>query len=79
MKKIDMAILVNDRWIWNITPNSQKLKQKADFIKSKNYWPLVREVYIEKKNMYLSRNDKDHTSFMIYIESVNEIYSKIRK
>ena len=29
--------------------------------------------------MYLSRNDKDHTSFMIYIESVNEIYSKIRK
>ncbi len=79
MKKIDMAILVNDRWIWNIAPNSQKLKQKADFIKSKNYWPLVREVYIEKKNMYLSRNDKDHTSFMIYIESVNEIYSKIRK
>lgn len=74
-----MAILVNDRWIWNIAPNSQKLKQKADFIKSKNYWPLVREVYIEKKNMYLSRNDKDHTSFMIYIESVNEIYSKIRK
>jgi len=69
----------NDRWIWNIAPNSQKLKEKVDFIKSKNYWPLVREVYIEKKNMYLSRNDKDHTSFMIYIESVNEIYSKIRK
>lgn len=69
----------NDRWIWNIAPNSQKIKEKADLIKSKNLWPLVRDVYLEKKNFYLARRDNSHTSFIIYIESVNEIYTKIRK
>ena len=31
---------------------------------------------LEKKNMYLTRNDRNHHSFNIYIEAVNEIYGK---
>ena len=40
-------------------------------------WEEVREKYLDKKNMYLKRNDHYHPSFVCYIEAVNEIYSKL--
>ena len=70
------GIVSNDRWYWNVAPHSKDLKKKVDKLKSNNYWEEVRNAYLNKKNMYLSRNDHDHPSFNCYIEAVNEVYSK---
>lgn len=65
----------NDRWYWNKAPHSKDLKKKVVKLKSNNYWEEVRNAYLNKKNMYLSRNDHNHPSFNCYIEAVNEVYS----
>ena len=65
-----------DHWIWNPSPNSKGLNKKVAFLKDNNLWNKVRNTYLNKKNMYLTRNDNEHPSFICYIESVNEVYSK---
>ena len=66
-----------DEWYWNEAPNSRGLANKVDTIKKQNHWLELREVYLDKKNRYLRRGDKNnHPSFNVYIESVNEIYNK---
>ena len=45
-------------------------------IKLNHLWNEVRYTYLEKKNLYLHRNDITHSSFVIYIETINQIYSK---
>lgn len=67
-----------DRYYWNVVPNSQKLWEKEEYLKP-DYWLEVRETYLDKKNMYLTRNDYNHPSFVCYIEAVNEVYSKVRR
>ena len=53
------------------------IASKVDAIKDENLWLEVRDLYLDKKNMYLSRGDKEnHPSFNVYIETVNEIYYK---
>lgn len=64
----------HDRYYWNIAPNSNKLKEKVNYIKKSGKWQKVRERYLEKKNMYLKRNDHNHPSFICYIETINEVY-----
>ena len=67
----------SDQWYWNKGPDSCRLYDKVEKIKSENRWQEVRERYLEKKNMYLHRGEgDDHPSFNVYIETVNEIYSK---
>lgn len=75
LKHEKTGFVQSDRWYWNEVPNSDKLKEKENFLKPK-YWHEVRETYLEKKKMYLSRNDYNHPSFVCYIEAVNEVYSK---
>jgi len=67
-----------DQWYWNIAPNSQNIRDKEKYLKPE-YWSLVRAKYLEKKNMYLTRNNDDHPSFICYIEALNEVYTKIRR
>ena len=55
-------------------PHSKGLKKKVDKLKSNNHWEEVRQTYLDKKNMYLSRQDYNHPSFNCYIEAVNEVY-----
>lgn len=69
----------NDKWYWNEAPHSKGLKKKADKLKSNNHWKEVRDTYLNKKNMYLSRRDYNHPSFNCYIEAVNEVYEKYFK
>ena len=66
-----------DRYYWNTAPNSNNLKEKVNYIKKSGEWQEVRERYLEKKNMYLKRNDHNHPSFICYIETINEVYNKI--
>lgn len=64
-----------DEYYWNLAPNSRDLSHKVEKLKP-YYWLELRKIYLEKKNMYLTRNDHEHNSFIIYIESVNEAYNK---
>ena len=63
-----------DRYYWNVAPHSAQIREKADFIKKSGQWADVREQYLRLKNMYLTRNDRSHPSFVCYIEAVNNVY-----
>ncbi len=64
-----------DQYVWNEIPDSHDIAQKTRRLKAEGLWLTVRDRYIDRKNMYLSRWwDKDHPSFIAYIETVNEIY-----
>lgn len=65
-----------NRYYWNEAPHSTELSEKADKIKKSNHWPELRQIYLDKKNMYLQRNDHYHPSFIVYIEAINEAYDK---
>ena len=73
------GIVAYDRGFWNEGPNSYKLTAKSDWLKDHEYWDYVRDVYLDKKNMYLTRNDYNHSSFICYIEAVNEVYDTAMK
>lgn len=66
----------NDQYVWNEVPDSHDVAQKAKQIKSKGLWLEVREQYVELKNMYLLRHDKNHPSFIVYVEAVNQVYNE---
>lgn len=68
----------NDQYIWRETPNSKNIKNKEKLLKNNGFWNEARDLYLNKKNMYLSRMDKEHTSSVVYIETINEVYSKLR-
>ncbi len=65
-----------DNWIWNEAPHAKGLEDRVDWLKDNGCWLELREAYLEKKNMYLTRNVPDQPSFIVYIEAVNEVYSK---
>ena len=65
-----------DRYYWNEVRHSNGLEDRILWLKENDCWNEVREAYIEKKNMYLSRSDHDHPSFIVYIEAVNEVYDR---
>lgn len=65
-----------DQYTWNEVPNSHQVKDKADEIKEEGLWQKVRDRYLEKKNMYLFRQDHNHPSFVVYVEAVNEVYNR---
>ena len=62
-----------DRYYWNKAAHSRGLEEHVQWLKKNGYWIEVREAYLKKKNMYLSRGDGDHPSFIVYIEAVNEV------
>lgn len=64
-----------DRYYWVPAPNSAKIREKAEYIKSNGQWELVRKQYLQLKNMYLRYNNHTHPSFICYIEAVNNVYN----
>lgn len=74
-----MRLVHNKPWnqyTWNEVPRSHQVKDRADELKEAGLWQEVRDRYLEKKNMYLSRQYHDHPSFVVYVEAVNEVYNK---
>ena len=65
-----------DQYTWNEVPNSHQVKDRADKLKRAGLWQKVRDRYLEKKNMYLFRQDHNHASFVVYVEAVNEVYNR---
>lgn len=66
-----------DRYYWVPSPNSRGIRDKAMEIKEIGCWLELREEYLNIKNMYLRRNDYKHSSFVCYIEAVNNVYNRI--
>ena len=71
--------VIYDRYYWNEIQDSRQLEEKVYAIKLNHLWDEVRSTYLDKKNLYLQRNDNTHPSFIIYIESVNQVYYKYFK
>lgn len=65
-----------DRYFWNEARHSNGLEKRVRWLKEKGYWIEVRDTYLNKKNHFLSSLDYAHPSFIVYIETVNEVYSK---
>ena len=66
--------VIYDGYYWNQIPDSRQLEEKVYVIKLNHLWDEVRSTYLEKKNLYLQRNDNTHPSFIVYIETANQIY-----
>ena len=66
-----------DQYHWNIAPNSNKIKNKVEYIKSNRKWELVRSEYKNIKNKYLRCNDRNHPSFVCYLEAINNVYNQL--
>ena len=91
MFKADMALvlagkngysrLVRDRNtkrnIWNLIRSSGDLKLRLNAIKAAGRLDELADIYRQKKNMYLSRQDNDRPSFVVYTEAINEFYRKL--
>lgn len=89
--KVDVALvlagkngysrLVRDRntkrYIWNLIRKSGDLQPRLNAIKAAGRLDELADLYRQKKNMYLSRQDNDHPSFVVYIEAINELYRKL--
>lgn len=65
-----------DRYYWNEVQNSGRLEEKVCALKYEDLWDEVRRIYLDKKNFYLCKNDHNHPSFIVYVETVNQIYNK---
>ena len=64
-----------DRYYWNEALHSERIQKKANYIKKRGKWELVRTQYLDIKNGYLRQNDHNHPSFICYIEAVNNVYN----
>lgn len=84
-----------DQYYWNIVPDSERIREKADDIKAHGKWAQLREEYLKIKNRYLSRSGRieyngcvfymeknileSHPSFVCYIEAVNNVCNQIKQ
>ncbi len=64
---------------WCEVPSSSKVGEKASAIKKAGKWNDVRQRYLKLKNQYLSTGDRNHPSFVVYVEAVNEAFEAMQK
>lgn len=62
-----------EKYDWNPIPESKEIFERLKELKSDGYWEDIKELYLNKKNMYLKRNEK-RCSFEIFAETINEIW-----
>lgn len=67
-----------DQYYWVQAPNSKHIREKVKKIKEFGMWGDVREQYRNIKNRYLCYNDYNHSSFICYIEAINNVYNVIQ-
>lgn len=70
------GLVIRDGYYWNEVQDSGRLEEKVRALKFENLWGEVRDAYIEKKNFHLCKNDHNHPSFVVYVETVNQIYNQ---
>lgn len=74
--------LIHDKkqgvFIWNQIRDSGDLDKKVATIKKGGCWKKVRDDYRDLKNGYLKKGDMNHPSFIVYIQSVNQVYRAMK-
>lgn len=65
-----------NQYTWNEVPSSHNVTQKANRLKADGYWGNVRDIYLNRKNYYLRLGDTNHPSYVVYVETINEIYQR---
>ena len=66
-----------NRYYWNEVPNSNEVYEKMEKLKESGWWDDIRETYLNKKNMYLKRADREnHPSFTVFVDTINEVWYK---
>lgn len=77
---------IYDQYHWEPIQNSERIREKEDYIKEQGKWAQLREEYLKIKNRYLRRSGHtvwlgttyvNHPSFVCYIEAVNNVYNQI--
>lgn len=66
-----------DRYIWNEIRHTKDFNAKYRYLLSENEFPIIRDLYLKKKNQHLRQNDGVQ-SFSILVETVNEIMQKTK-
>lgn len=67
------------KYDWAPVPNSEKIYERFRKLKNYGYWEDIQEKYLEKKNSYLSKQDKDHPSFVVFVETIKEVWDRACK
>ena len=67
------------KYDWAPVPDSETVYERFRKLKQYGYWEEIRGLYLEKKNHYLSIQDKDHPSFIVFVETVNQIWDRASK
>ena len=70
------GFIQTDQYSWEEIPDSDSVKAKEEAIKKAGCWAEVRDRYLELKNMYLRNRDYNHPSYVVYIEVINEVYTR---
>lgn len=70
------GFIQTDQYSWEEIPDSDSVKAKEEAIKKAGCWVEVRDRYLELKNMYLRNRDYNHPSYVVYIEAINEVYTR---
>ncbi len=66
----------HDRWCWNQSPNTKRIRAKAECIKEHSKWQLVRDEYIKLKNNNFRFNNDGLSSFVCYEQAINNVYNR---
>lgn len=69
--------LGQDQYTWCEVPSSRDVFDKAKSLKDAGLWLSVRNRYVDLKNYYLEMKDFNHPSYVVYVETINELYSKL--
>ena len=67
------------KYDWAPVSNSEKVYERFRKLKNYGYWEDIRELYLKKKNHYLSIQDKEHPSFVVFVETIKEVWDKACK
>ena len=67
------------KYDWAPVPNSEKISERFRKLKNYGYWEDIQEKYLEKKNRYLSKQDKDYPSFVVFVETIKEVWDRACK
>lgn len=82
------GLTIYDQYHWNPVQDSERISEKADYIKEHGKWEQLREEYLEIKNRYLSCSGHaaqpgdtyvNPPSFVCYIEAVNNVCNQIKQ
>ena len=61
-------------YAWEYLPiSNMKLEDRAEFIRNKDCWDEVRNLYLDKKNLNENPNKRSRS---LYAEAINEIYHR---